>query len=76
MGEIADRAGLTKRTFFRYYADKREVLFAGAPAFQAAVVAAVVDAADDVAPIDVVVVALRDAAASAGALRGVCAGPP
>src|SRR4051795_13602783 len=26
---IAERAGLTSRTFFRYFADKREVLFAG-----------------------------------------------
>ena len=27
--EIAERAGLTKRTFFRYFSDKREVLFSG-----------------------------------------------
>lgn len=27
--EIADRAGLTKRTFFRHFRDKREVLFGG-----------------------------------------------
>ncbi|OPF81848.1 TetR family transcriptional regulator [Streptomyces antioxidans] len=27
--EIADRAGLTKTTFFRHFRDKREVLFAG-----------------------------------------------
>jgi len=27
--QIADRAGMTTRSFFRYYADKREVLFAG-----------------------------------------------
>ncbi|MBV9195795.1 MAG: TetR family transcriptional regulator [Solirubrobacterales bacterium] len=27
--EIAERAGLTKRTFFRYFSDKREVLFYG-----------------------------------------------
>ncbi|MCH0562402.1 MULTISPECIES: TetR/AcrR family transcriptional regulator [unclassified Streptomyces] len=27
--EIADRAGLTKTTFFRHFPDKREVLFAG-----------------------------------------------
>jgi AcrR family transcriptional regulator len=33
--EIAARAGLTTRTYFRHYADKREVLFGGAevPAF-------------------------------------------
>jgi AcrR family transcriptional regulator len=30
VAEIAERAGLTKRTFFRYFADKREVLFRGA----------------------------------------------
>jgi AcrR family transcriptional regulator len=29
VAEIAGRAGLTKRTFFRYFADKREVLFFG-----------------------------------------------
>jgi AcrR family transcriptional regulator len=27
--DIAQRAGLTERTFFRHYADKREVLFGG-----------------------------------------------
>ena len=27
--EIAERAGLTERTFFRHFADKREVLFGG-----------------------------------------------
>lgn len=31
--EIARRAGLTKRTFFRHFADKREVLFGGGEAF-------------------------------------------
>jgi AcrR family transcriptional regulator len=29
IAEIAERAGLTKRTFFRYFSDKREVLFDG-----------------------------------------------
>jgi len=27
VSDIASRAGLTERTFFRYFADKREVLF-------------------------------------------------
>ena len=58
VAEIATRAGLTKRTFFRYFEDKREVLFSGASAFQEAVVGLVVDASADVAPIDAVVAAL------------------
>ena len=29
VAEIAARAGLTERTFFRHFADKREVLFSG-----------------------------------------------
>src|SRR3989442_13603689 len=29
VAEIAERAGLTERTFFRHFADKKEVLFAG-----------------------------------------------
>jgi AcrR family transcriptional regulator len=29
VAEIAERAGLTKRTFFRHFTDKREVLFGG-----------------------------------------------
>ena len=37
VADIAERAGLTKRSFFNHFADKREVLFAGAAAFEAAV---------------------------------------
>ena len=34
VAEIAERAGLTKRTFFRHFADKREVLFSGSQELQ------------------------------------------
>ncbi len=34
VAEIAERAGLTKRTFFRHFADKREVLFNGSQELQ------------------------------------------
>jgi AcrR family transcriptional regulator len=58
VAEIASRAGLTKRTYFRYFADKREVLFSGATAFQDDVVARLFETPGDVAPIDAVVAAL------------------
>jgi AcrR family transcriptional regulator len=34
VAEIAERAGLTERTFFRHFADKREVLFRGSAELQ------------------------------------------
>jgi AcrR family transcriptional regulator len=42
--EIAARAGLTERTFFRYFADKREVLFGGAHELQEFLVTRVLEA--------------------------------
>ena len=40
VADIADRAGVTARTFFRHFADKREVLFAGSAQLQEHMVAA------------------------------------
>src|SRR6201987_2068595 len=34
VADIAERAGLTKRTFFRYFSDKREGLFSGSEELQ------------------------------------------
>src|ERR1700742_2825456 len=34
VADIAERAGLTARTFFRHFADKREVLFADGAALE------------------------------------------
>src|SRR5438445_6093672 len=61
--EIARRAGLTERTFFRHFTDKREVLFWGAGALQELVVSTVASAPDSAAPIDVVAAALEAAGA-------------
>ena len=54
VADIARKAGLTERTFFRHFADKREVLFAGSSRLQELMVAAVVNAPASTPPIDVV----------------------
>src|SRR6201985_21266 len=59
VAEIARRAGLTERTFFRHYADKREVLFAGGAELQAVMVGGVLDAPDSAAPIEAVAAGLQ-----------------
>jgi AcrR family transcriptional regulator len=62
VAEISDRAGLTERTFFRYFADKREVLFSGAHELQKQLVSALDDAPSNLSPIDAVGMAVESAA--------------
>ena len=59
--EIARRAGLTKRSFFNHFTDKREVLFAGAKDFEDSVAAHLAEAAGALEPIDAALVALTRA---------------
>jgi AcrR family transcriptional regulator len=54
VAQIAERAGLTERTFFRHFADKREVLFAGSGQLQDLLVQTVADAPASATPIDAV----------------------
>lgn len=63
VAEIAQRAGLTERTFFRHFADKREVLFAGSAALQELLVSTVAEAPDGLAPIEAVAAAIEAAGA-------------
>jgi AcrR family transcriptional regulator len=62
--QIAERAGLTKTTFFRHFADKREVLFYGQPALIELADGAIAAAPAGVAPLTAV-------AAAVDALTGV-----
>jgi AcrR family transcriptional regulator len=62
VAEIAKRAGLTERTFFRHFADKRDVLFGGAGGLQELMVSAVAGAPDSATPIDAVAAGLEAAA--------------
>jgi AcrR family transcriptional regulator len=57
--EIAARAGLTERTFFRYFADKREVLFGGAKDLERLIVDTIVNVPPGAAPLDAVTAALQ-----------------
>jgi AcrR family transcriptional regulator len=61
VAEIATRAGLTERTFFRHFADKREVLFAGGSALEDLLVSAVTRAPDGLVPIDAAAAGLEAA---------------
>lgn len=61
-GEIAERAGVTERTFFRHFTDKREVLFDGSETLQRTVHDAIVGASPGLGPLDAAVAGVRAAA--------------
>lgn len=56
--EIAKRAGLTERTFFRHFTDKREVLFPESNPLRDFLVDALDGVPDSAAPIDAIAAAL------------------
>jgi AcrR family transcriptional regulator len=60
--DIAARAGVNERTFFRHFPDKREVLFDGEAELRAALVRYVAEAPGDLHPLQVVRHALGKAA--------------
>lgn len=57
--EIALRAGVTERTFFRHFADKREVLFDGQAVLTEALTTSIRDAPRELAPLDTLFHAFR-----------------
>jgi AcrR family transcriptional regulator len=63
VAEIAARAGLTERTFFRHFADKREVLFYGTEMLRDLLVRAIADAPASATAMDAVGAAFEAAGA-------------
>ncbi|MBD5657375.1 MAG: TetR family transcriptional regulator [Candidatus Eremiobacteraeota bacterium] len=59
VADIAKRAGLTERTFFRHYADKREVLFGGAGALHDELLHALEGVLPELPPIEAVRIAVE-----------------
>ncbi|GGL10854.1 TetR family transcriptional regulator [Sphaerisporangium melleum] len=59
VAEIAARAGVTERTFFRHFADKREVLFGGSGALQELFVSTVAEAPESATPMEAIAAAVE-----------------
>ena len=62
--QIANRAGLTKTTFFRHFPDKREVLFAGQEVHSRLLADGAAAAPDSATPLEAVAAALDALTAS------------
>lgn len=71
VGDIAARAGLTERTFFRYFIDKREVLFARSEELEKGIVDVIAGAPKDATPLDAVAAAFEAAGAELQGLGGL-----
>jgi AcrR family transcriptional regulator len=67
---IAERAGVTERTFFRHFADKREVLFAGEEQLEAVFTDAIAGAPANASLTDLLVAALDAGGGALQDLRG------
>ena len=62
VAEITERAGLTRRSFSRYFTDKRDVLFTGSERLPAVLARSVRDADSTLAPFEAILSALMDVA--------------
>ena len=67
VAQIAERAGLTRRTFSRYFTDKRDVLFAGSERLPGLLAEALSQADPELTPFEALLAALADIGAVLGA---------
>lgn len=66
VAQIAQRAGVTKSTFFRYFPDKRELLVAGQETLSVLLAGGIADAAEDASPLEAVAAGLERASSLMG----------
>jgi AcrR family transcriptional regulator len=69
VAQIAERAGVTRSTFFRHFPDKRELLVAGQATLSALLAEGIAAAPEDATPLDAVAIGLRRAAEEMGPLN-------
>ena len=69
VAQIAERAGVTKSTFFRHFPDKRELLVAGQEALSRLLTEGIAEAPPEAGPLTAVAAGLTRAAASMGPMN-------
>ncbi len=69
VAEIAERAGVTKSTFFRHFSDKRELLVAGQETLSRLLAEGIAGAAFNASPLEAVVEGLRCASREMGPMN-------
>jgi AcrR family transcriptional regulator len=66
VAQIAERAGVTKSTFFRHFPDKRELLVAGQETLGRLLAEGVAEASEDASPLEAVAAGLERASSAMG----------
>ncbi|MGI5242150.1 TetR/AcrR family transcriptional regulator [Dactylosporangium sp. CA-139066] len=69
VAQIAERAGVTKSTFFRHFADKRELLVAGQETLGRLLAEGIAEAPADATPLQAVAAGLERASAAMGPMN-------
>lgn len=69
VAQIAERAGVTKSTFFRYFPDKRELLVAGQETLSQLLTEGIAEAPDDASPLESVAAGLERASSAMGQMN-------
>src|SRR3978361_2245808 len=75
VAQIAERAGVTKSTFFRHFSDKRELLVAGQETLSQLLAEGIADAPVGASPLEAVAAGLQRASGAMGPLNRDL-GPP
>ena len=66
VAEIAERAGVTRSTFFRHFSDKREMLVAGQETLSQLLAEGIAEAPESASPLEAVAVGLERASSEMG----------
>jgi AcrR family transcriptional regulator len=69
VAQIAERAGTTKSTFFRYFPDKRELLVAGQETLSRLLAEGIADAPQGASPLEAVAAGLERASSAMGPMN-------